>query len=350
MMTSQNKRRASTVLIAVGAAIALQYVGGAPALGATDDAPPASLTFEPRAVAIEYGSAWGFEMLAKNSGCSTRDCDDALTLTIRPANGSSTTVSETVVPISPQEAAYLNAYSTPELMALPVGDYEISGAISAADGTSLPMRSRNEPASLRITPATVGIELRVASDENQPSGAIVSAQLTGEFANALADCFGSDLCHAKFPAGTWTLSIVDASGDLIISREFEKPQGASQFASFYWHDVPADSDFTASATFTPQANDAGNFSITSAFGVPFSSPKSDPVEIDEIPRSSIETEQVENESTIPLWAAVAGAIAILVLGTSTAVIGLRAQRRADAATSAEFAEDDSLPHDIELES
>lgn len=272
------------------------------------------LVFNEEETTVTYGDQWQLSVTMRNDDVcrySYETCFNRITVTDDTTGEKAKT--------SPYDStAAVSSHSFP---VLDVGRHEFSAKFK---------RYRREGASSNtavvvVTPAPIAVDLRVDSDDNNREGAVVSAQLTGEYMKRVS-CY--ECVPSVSPAGVWTFSVVDSTGETVVKDKITSEQVESQFASFYWSDIPASTDFVASATFTPSGDAAKNFEVAPDSGVAFTSPSAPessdagapPVDVLEEPADAA-------PATVPLWAVlVSGAVLLLLLIVAVVLLN-RGHRR-----------------------
>jgi hypothetical protein len=309
---SRGARLRTVLLATVTTTLALLGIAS-PAAAEYGD--PVTVVYSPGTSSVEYGRYWEFSATVLNTSCDVDECTNALSVAMAGESSKKFTTGIW------DDMAYFGFYDVSS-SALAPGDYTFTGTY--VDGSST-MDSGNIPAKLTVTPAAIGIDLRVTTDPLQPAGAVVNAELTGTFVDDVVQCFGSQQCHEPLPAGTWAFTVTDADGTVVTEKSIDSTEGDSQFASFYWHDVPAGADYSATATFTPAQD--GFFTVTDAAATSFTSP--DPVEVGEPGAPTTPEEEVEVSAgpTLPLWLAILGGVLLLGLAAAAIVVWLLIRRR-----------------------
>ena len=317
--------RARSIAAALIAAALSVTVIATPAQAADPDI---RVTFENDAQSVEFGDSWDLTAKTKYTACyrSYTNCTNALTLTFTGDNGQTQSGTTTVYT---DERAYFG--NSRLKSALPAGKYKIRGKFKYPWLKRTPtMSAINAPGNLEITPAPLAIDFRIETDANQSAGAVVNAQLTGKFITGIEECQSYEGCHEPLPNGTWTFAIKGSDGEILTEKTIETTGNAGRFASFYWHDVPAGSDYTATARFAPTAAAAGNFTIDSAGEASFTSPDAIAVGEPGAPEEPVVEVVVEEDSSIPLWSVLAwlaGLALLAVLVIVFAVLAARQRRR-----------------------
>jgi hypothetical protein len=219
--------------------------------------------------------------------------------------------------------------------ALGVGSYDF---VAEVDGTWIGdfdagITGRSEPVRLTITPASFGLDLLIVPDPNSAQNAIITARLTGDALNYLAPP-GEPGPYAVLPEGVWTVTVVDSSGAEVYSHQSAGEAAGDTALSLYWQNVPADSVFTASASFAPAGTTADNFDFRAAEGVSFTSPAGAQLPVVEEPVAPQPDPAPEDAALgVPLAGLlIAGLVGLLALAVlAWTLIRALGARRAEAA-------------------
>lgn len=297
---------------------------------------PVEITFGQPEDTVYYGNDWYIEAKLRNHECRQNRCDsETLQVTLKGGDGFSRTegfyVSDTGV-------AYISSYEFGGNLA--AGSYTLTGKYKSPYRyrTSPSTSPDNKPGTLTVVPAPLSIDLRIETDENQPAGAVVSSQLLGDFVEKQNDCYEGSPCKRVLADGTWAYTITGTDGETLVEKSIATKGNPGRFASFYWHDVPSSSNYTASATFTPVTSAAGNFAIEAPGAASFTSPapiiSGDPGAEEEPVVAAPDT----SDSSIPLWGVLgwfAGVVILLAVAAVFLVLLLRQRRAARAVTTGE---------------
>jgi hypothetical protein len=296
---------------------------GVSAADAEEPLPPPVITWtEPHALSLEYGVPWAFEATAEGTtymaGSWTTTVDfhggpagyEPDSYSYMPETGRITTVS---------------VYTPGTLPALKVGSYTIDVTVST-DGLGGSTGTTTTPASLTVTPAPLGIELRVLPDPNNSEAAIVSAAFTGRFVDEYQPSFYPS--SAVSPGGEWHIALKDSTGEVAVERNVERAAGDDALAtSFYWADAEPGEEYSATATFTPTGSSNANFSVSPATTFTFTAGESSRP----VPSSTAAAEPASDlpEPTgfaAPLWLVILVSILIAGLGALVTVLSVRLRK------------------------
>lgn len=309
---------AATALIGLGLSQA-----AAVAASATDY--PVEIAFaSPASATIEYGQYWYFEV----SGSSDYYYN------IYSSGNSVVTATGTPSGYQAQQALYGSFEGTKgqlsagyDVAPLGAGTYTFSIGGTTSFGEDSYTGKTPSPATLIVEKAKLGVELRVLADPSNGDAAIVTAKFTGRFVDEYQSSFFAGA--AQSPAGTWSITVKDADGEVAIERNVERAAGDDVLAtSFYWADAEPGQQYTASAAFVPSGNSASNFSIGAAQNFAYTAPE----EQRPVPTSTA-TEKPDAslpEATgfgLPLWTVILVAVLIVALGVLVTILSVRLSRR-----------------------
>lgn len=286
---------------------------------------PVGVTFSPENKTIEYGEYWEITANLANLDCAD-PCDADFDLIVQ-----SSTDGELVTSPLFDNSAFFSSFDLTNI--LPPGDYEITGRMT--DEGSFTMDPANQAATLVIAPAALDVAASVIADSHQPEGAIVSAQLTGPYVDAIDECFGSPECHPPLPDGSWGLTVRDGAGEVVREETIATKGKNSRYVSLYLHDIEPSTDYTVDATFTPGSGEGPNFSLKPDLGVGFTSEA--PVEAGDPDAPATPEVEVATAPapTIPLWLVIVGIVLVVALAIASLVFWLllRKRRAATAPTT-----------------
>ena len=317
-ITRRRARIALAAVAAVGAALLL------PTSAAATAGDPVGIVFSPATTTIEYGEYWEITAQLTNTECVFEGCDTDVDIIVEsPENGEVITT-----PIF-DNGVFLSGFDLSFL--LPPGTYEIRGQMTSDDFT---MDDGNTPASLVISPAALAVEANVIPDEHQPNGAIVSAELTGDYVTAIDECFGSSQCHPPLPNGSWKLTMRNSSGETLHEETIATKGNGSRYVSYYWHGLTAASDYTVDVSFTPTTGDVPNYSVEPAQGTAYRSADAPDAGDPDAPFTPDVEVETAASPTLPLWLVIS--MIVLIIGlAATAVVFWVLLRRRRAGASAE---------------
>jgi len=289
------------VSLALGSALAL---GGATSAIAADP----EITWDgPTTVTIPYGGYWGFSATATNADFLLGPWEAKVDWT--GPGGYEPTYGAFVV-----EPFTVSAFISPsaEEPVLDVGEYTANLFLVDNASNEYPAPS---PVEVTVTPAVLGIEVRIAADPTNSRNAIVSAQFTGEDLGNLMDPFQA----AGTPAGTLTIEIRGSDGEVAQTFTVERDDDDRQFASsFYWQDVPG-GDFTATGVFSMTGGGAANFDVSDAAPFAFTAAGPEPGSTSTATPAPSAAAAPNGDPTVPLWAPIAlglvsaGLIALIIV-------------------------------------
>lgn len=206
--------------------------------------------------------------------------------------------------------------------ALPVGAHRVDAALTLPDGAVL---RTTEPLEINVDPNDLSTAVSIAADPGDPGGAIVAAQLGGEYlASVNSYHVGQPL---RTPAGTWAVVVTDAAGAEVFEASRTIAAGGPIATSWYWSGVPADGAFTATATFVLAGEAAGNVSVQQPATAAFASPSAVAAPVVEITPTAQPEPTVGDSVPIPTGSvAIAGVVAFALL-VAAIVLAVRLERR-----------------------
>jgi hypothetical protein len=284
-----------------------------------------TIKFTKSALTVEYGQYWSAQMnVAKAYPCQYKSC--AHVISIFNA-GDSTPLTTEPIGVWSETTSAVSAFDLSR--PLPVGKYSLTAAFkryALTGGSAVPL-------AVTVTPTSLSTAVRVTNDRNHPTNAVISATLSGKYLEAISGEIGG----AVFPAGSWHVTVKNSAGDEIFTKTSDQKAGGDPFTSVYWPGVPPGGDFTASASFTPSAASAANFTIVAAKDATYTGPAAPNTG----PTPTSTPTPIPNQaatqagSTVPVWSlGVAGIIAIvLVIALMLLSAALRRSVSAAAAAS-----------------
>lgn len=203
----------------------------------------------------------------------------------------------------------ITLYPTSGGRPLPAGSYSLTASVMNGGHETFTVP---QPARLTITPAKLGVEVRIAADHSNPRNAIITARFTGPFVESFAESWGTTSTPSAplTPAGTWTIEVKNAGGTVVENKTIPRADTEDAFAtSLYWLDAPA-GDYTATAKFVTTGASSGNFRVTDGAPFPFTAPGPAPLDAPTASPAPTAPPVIEPAgSVLPLWIpAVAGLI------------------------------------------
>ena len=297
-----------------------------------------TVVFAPVSTTVEYGQYWEITAEVGNAECLVEGCDDTSFDVIIESSSYGEAVSTPIF----DGGVFISSFDLSTIA--PPDTYEVRGVMVNED--DFQMASSNTNGSLTITPAALAVEATVIPDDHQPEGAIVSAQLTGKFVDAVDECFGSTECHIPLPNGTWKLTVKNADGTIAHEEEIATKAAASRYASFYLHGVTPSTDYTVDATFTPASSESANYTVSPANGVAFTSaeaPAAGDPDAPAVPEVEVE---VASGPTLALWLVILVSVIVVGLAVAAGVFWLLLRRRRAAASDPD--DDNAEPIEGEL--
>jgi hypothetical protein len=292
---------------------------------------PVAIQFsEPTSVTLEYGQYWSFAL--------TADPDFYYNI----YNGdhyetASTGASDAYAPILSMysNSGVINgSLSAPyDVAPLVAGSYAFTVSGSYDDGVDTYHGETATAAHLTVEPAQLGIELRVLADPNNPAAAIVTARFTGRFVDEYQSSFFDGA--ALSPAGQWHITLKDEDGAVAIERNVERSAGDDLLAtSFYWPGAKPDTEYSATAEFTPSGESAANFKVGTATTFTYTAP-ANPRPVPSSTATAKPTADLPQASGfgLPLWALILTLALIVGLGALVTVLSVRLGKRPASLTT-----------------
>ncbi len=209
---------------------------------------------------------------------------------------------------------------------LPAGTHRVDAALTLPDGAIVRTAA---PLVLEVARRALEVAVRVDEDPGDRSGAVVAAQLGGEYLEIVnARDVGQPL---RMPAGEWSVVLTDGEGAEVFAERRRIAAGGAGAVSWYWAGVPAGGVFTASATFAPAGEVAGNVAVREPAVAQFAAPEAESAPIVDITPTTRPEPTVGDSVPIPTGAvAVAGLVALVLLIVAI-VLAVRLERRAATA-------------------
>jgi hypothetical protein len=243
-MISPKWRRPARLVPAAVLALAIVFSSATPAFAAD------GITFAPPPASVEYGQNW--QILGTITPQSSPDS----------AYGSLTVTTGSTTKNLGTDRVYQGGFGFGDDdfdLSLGVGTHSFSAAFTGGVATA----SSATPVVLTITPAPILATTTIAPDPNNSHNAIITSQLGGNFIDQLPNCACEGQGGYLLPAGTWKLTVTDASGQTVLTKQVN--QAANGLPTFvnYWQDAPPGETFSAQSTFTVAGGAAANFTITS---------------------------------------------------------------------------------------
>jgi hypothetical protein len=242
MNSSRQRRRLQ--LLAIGfAAFAIVLASAEPAFA--ED----GITFNPSHQTVEYGQSWevGGTITPQSGSDSSYG---SLTIT---TGGTTTNLGDNMV----FGGAF--GFGDYNVGQSGVGTHSFSATFTGGASTA----ASSTPAVVTITPAAVLVTTTISPDPNNSQNAIITSQLSGQYIDQLPNC----QCEAQngylMPAGTWKLTVIDASGKTVLSKQVDQPANGLPTFVNYWQGVPVGQTFSAESTFTVAGTTAADFTLTS---------------------------------------------------------------------------------------
>lgn len=213
----------------------------------------------PGQLTVEYGSFWSFSATAPNTPLSVGPWDGSATMSDAPGGYTPSTFVN-------WDASNCTTYvyaSTGEGRPLPAGEYTVTAEVHpTAEPTATTTTS--PPARLNVVPAELTVRAAASPDPSNPRNAIVSAELTGEWAETFRTYFGTTTSETApyTPAGSWSIRVRSSDGTVVHEATASRTSDDDilGFSSF-WADA-REGEYTVTASFAPTGASAANFAIT----------------------------------------------------------------------------------------
>lgn len=293
-------RRRIARILAVAAGVLLLSSTAAGAEAAQMD-PPYTVAFATTSYTYEYGEYWFLEAHSPEGSLAFAEFTASGELTGTPSGY--TPATDAYHPDGMTENAWMAPSTTSR--PLPAGSYSATLTIRGFNGAGEPATT-DTPASLTINPAALGMVLQVIADPSNPSNAIVSARFTGNFVDTFFST--SDPLSPLSPAGTWTIRVSDADGQ--VAHEFTAERTGEDdvlAVSDYWSDVPP-GEYTARATFTPSGESTTNFTFSDASPVTYAAAAAPGSGSTAPPAPPAPPPAEDGGMTLPLWIPIAAGV------------------------------------------
>ena len=293
------------------AALVIVPASAASALEATDPEPiaftatTATITVgQPITATLQLGDWWSEKCVTSATG---EQCPD-------PSSVHVTLDGRTVIEQLPIDAQTLQVALYDRAQDLSVGVHTLTAGCNApfTCATTTPLK-------VTVQAASLSVDGRVETDEAHPTGAVVTALLSGDVIDQYLGC----ACSLD-PAGSWSVSITDADGAKVFTRTIAVKAGEGKDVSAYWNDVPSGGTFTARFAFTPSGSAASKFRVGSD-EITYSSPAASTPQDDATPDPSaqVATTTTTRTPSLPLWLIAAGGALVLAALIATAVLVIR---------------------------
>lgn len=256
-------------------------------------------------IALDVGDWWQSTCIAVPAG----GCDDTPTVELDEKGGSTPLLTGIAL-----DAATVRIDAFDLVDGLHAGTHVLTATCEAPFTCAT-----TTPLTLTVSPAPLTVDGRVQTDDAHPTGAVVTALLSG----AVLDQYEGCECTLD-PAGTWSVAIEDAAGRTVITRTIPVAAGGSRDTSFYWNDVPRDAQFRATFSFAPSGRQAADFDVTSDT-ISYASPAaaSAPVASTPDPQAQTPERTSARTPTLPLWLLVALGMLALAALVAIAVLVVR---------------------------
>lgn len=318
-------RRSAAAILGALAACGAVLTASAPAAAAPVDAVAPSIVWADERLESVFGDPIGSSLRVPGLG---ELCDEPFACRIDLSAQSGTFAPPPAQPVSAESGGDgVAAWSVEGGTAvLPAGTHRVDAALTLPDGAIVRTAA---PLVLEIAQRALEVAVRVDEDPGDRSGAVVAAQLGGEYLEIVnARDVGQPL---RMPAGEWSVVVTDGEGAEVFAERRRIAAGGPGAVSWYWAGVPAEGTFTASATFAPAGEAIGNAIVQQPAVAEFTAPEAAAAPIVEITPTAQPEPTVGDSVAVPTGAvAVAGLVALLLLIVAI-VLAVRLERRAAAA-------------------
>ena len=303
--------------IASGAALValvLLQLGTSPAVAADE---PVVIEFsEPTSLTLEYGQYWSFPLTADNDFVWELYAPQHYEINSTGVRSGYAPTLNIFNQTGANNGILLAPYDVAPLIA---GNYSFTINGTFDDGANTWHGETPIPAGLTVTPAQLGLELRVITDPNNVAAAVISTKFTGRFVDEFAP--SNTPGAALSPAGSWKVILKDSEGTTALEHTIDRAAGDDTLAtSFYWAGAKPGTVYTATATFTPSGTSAANFQVAPATAFSYTAgDASRPVPTSTATVIPVDTLPDAAPLSLPLWLvillgiATAGLIALVVV-------------------------------------
>jgi len=327
------------------AALTLALVIVAPsAARAEEPLPPVTLTLdftEPQSLSVEYGEYWSFGLTGDDYIVIFHGQPDERTVTSTGTPSGYTPALDLHHGPNDSMEYGLRGTLSGDWQARPLGAGSYT-FIVASKGTSYTAQTPN-PAKLTITPAKLGIDLRMVADDSSPENTIITLKFAGRF----VDEYGStDFPGAPLsPAGSWQVKIVGSDGSTVLERTIDRSDVDDTLSSsLLWAGAKPGEQYVGTADFVPSGASASNFDITASGEVKFTaSERTRPAPTSTAVAGTDTDIPAEPDFSVPLWwvLLIGAALAALIAFTVAFAIRLgRVPQSAPATAPVKEAGDD----------
>lgn len=281
-----------------------------------------SFTFdEPSTVTVQYGTYWQFV------GSTTLDfAFGASTLTVRSQSADFPDPGFSVYPEQSTGATKVLFMPASSGEPLPVGRYDLDIALDTIGFGNTPVHTRATGAVLEVVPALLATSIALEADPTVGGGAVVTGTLSRDYGDGEASNPGA------LAAGSWSFSIKDDKGAVVLEKTLETAVGGPPTVSFYWSGAKPNVDYSATVSFAFDGDGAANYSINSTEPVAFRTDV--PLRQTPVSESPGETPPAQGPVgfTVPGGLALAAAILLIALLTVIVVLLVRGRGSRERST------------------
>jgi hypothetical protein len=311
------RKRASATAVALLGGIFIALAGPSTAFASDVNVPLSWI--DPATLTVAYGDYWTFTVATPDSSS--------------PVPGPSpVTVTGATTPFSSSVSFFADTtdgdrrgfiFQPLDRQPLEVGHYTFSVSTTKDASGDHYIYATATPAQLTITKAPLGVDLRIVNDPSSTKNAIVALRLTGTYIDNLYPADG-DPSAPLAPAGTWALTVTGADGNVALKKSIDQAAGFASSLSFYWPDIPHDTTYNATATFTPAAASAGNFAVSPSTPVSYtSSPAATPEPVPTEASATTHKDPGPQGFSLPLWSIILLVILIVGLAVTVTILAIK---------------------------
>lgn len=299
-------------------------VSQAPAGSALADDRDVVVYFEPTTATAEYGEYWIFPIKAEYAFYESVFLPDRYDL------------ASTGVPAGFTPDVYMygtsgnvnGQLSYPfEYEPLDVGTYSFSLSGSGPTSTGTVTGETATPATLTVTKARLGIELRAVPDVSNEELIVVTARFTGRFVEEYQSSYFPT--SPQSPEGTWHIVVEGSDGTVAVERSIERSAGDDVLAtSFLWTDAEPGVEYTATAEFVPSGASGGNFAVTAASEFDFTGAEEQRPTPSSTAAAQPDTGLPDAGGFgVPLWSLIVSGVLVVGLSALLTILSVRLRKR-----------------------
>jgi hypothetical protein len=317
-------RRVALAAVGAGLTIAVMQAGGVSANASmrVTDVPYAFSA--PSTVTIEYGQFW--EFYAQSDQMIGNMHKTSVVVAGAPDYHPD---ADYPSDYQPQNFAYISIWPSSSQPPLEPATYKITTStwcgwpdMHTGELEDEQLATTDVPATLVVTPAKLGSEVKVVGDPNNREAAVITAKFTGQFVDEYRPRTGRVEAPIT-PGGTWSIRITDPTGDVVLEQTIERAAGETPLANtVYWTEGEPGTDYDVEATFTLDGESANRYELTQ----PTASNYTASEDVREAPTSTakpVARDLQEAGFTLPLWAVVLLGLVLAGLAGAVALFTIR---------------------------